>query len=444
MRSSVLHVGLVSAVLLSSGLGWARETGEKNAHGWGKPSRDAAFIEDSARLPPSAALKPAGTSTAVSLGDVDGDGDLDMFLPQGTASIDARPNLLWLNDGSGHFSDVSSSRLPQGQDANSTKAEFVDVDADGDLDVLISNVGPEQLLLNDGHGAFSDASASLPAPLDLFSDISAGLHVADLTGDGCPDALIANENPFDPNLDHGAQNRYWIGDCAGHFTDVTDLWLPAATDQTAGFVSGDIDADGDVDVIVLDRGQERVYVNDGTGRLLDETSARFPMLSDSTRGGALVDLDGDGDLDLVTSNSRGEPPRLYLNSGAGRFTERPFGYTEAADETDTTLQLVDLNGDRFPDLYIGNAGRFDSGHGFEGGADHFFENHHGHFREASVEHVAFPIDQATLGAAFGDLDGDGDVDFIVAAAGDSAVGLERLFIRLGSPRACSPKPSHPR
>jgi hypothetical protein len=379
----------------------------------------------------------------LNLVDVDGDGDLDLFQVEGTASLDVRPNVLFINDGCGSFVDESATRLPQNRDANSTKADFADVDGDGDLDAIVANLGPEQLLVNDGHGHFSDGANRLPAPPDLFSDISSSAHFADLTGDGCPDILIANENPFDPDALHGAQNRLWINDCSGAFSDETNDRLPALTDQSAALVAGDIDRDGDLDVVVLDRGQEHVLINDGNGFFSDETTLRFPVTSDSTRSGALADLDGDGDLDLVTSNSRGQPPQLYLNSGRGRFRLGFINYTEAPDETDTELLVLDLNGDRYPDLLIANAGKFDSGHGFEGGPNHFFENRRGSFVEATAAHASFPSALASTAAAVGDLDGDGAPDLVIAATGSGALGLEQVFMQLTPRRRYSCHP-HPR
>lgn len=430
MRSSGWMFGLRRLPLVA--LSWALAPLPAMGHPTPLPpsSREAFFVEEPSRLPASLANEPSGTSsTGVNLVDVDRDGDLDVFLAEGTAGLDGRPNVLLINDGRGFFRDESATRLPAGPVANSTKAAFADFDHDGDLDAIVANVGPEQLLLNDGHGHFTDASDRLPTPPDIFADISANVHVADLNGDRCPDILVANENPFDPDPDHGAQNRLFINDCHGRFTDETAARLPVATDQTAGFVTADIDRDGDVDIIVLDRGQERVWINLGGGFFADGTADRFPVVTDSTRGGALADMNGDGTVDLITSNSRGQVPRLYLNDGRGVFHEEPLDYVEGADETDTDLALVDLNGDRFPDVYIGNAGRFDGGHGFEGGPDHFFENHHGHLREATAAHAVFPADQASTGAAFGDLDGDGEADLFVAGTGDGALGRERIFMR---------------
>ena len=109
------------------------------------------FVEDSARLGPD--TSPAGTSTTdVNLVDVDGDGDLDIYLVEGTDTIAGRPDRLLINDGTGHFEDQSLSRLPAPNNQNSAAADFGDVDGDGDLDALVAGVLGEDLLLNDGNG----------------------------------------------------------------------------------------------------------------------------------------------------------------------------------------------------------------------------------------------------------------------------------------------------
>jgi hypothetical protein len=378
------------------------------------------LVEESG-LPPDTSL-PGTSTTDVDLVDVDGDGDLDLFKAEGTDSIAARPNQLLINTGHGRFVDESATRLPAGN-ANSTKVDFGDVDGDGDLDAIVANVGGEQLLLNNGNGFFADASAQLPPPLFIFNDISADARFADVDGDGDLDILVSNENPFPGGV--GAQNRLWTNNGQGDFTDETVLRLPMAVDQTAAMLPGDIDSDGDLDIVVLNRGQENVLINNGVGVFTDETAARFPLTTDSTRAGGLADLDGDGDLDLVTGNSRNEPAAIYFNSN-GVFEAGDFGMTPLANETISSLELVDLDGDGDQDVYLSNAGQFQAGHGFLGGPDRYFRNNgRGHFKERTNSHFE-PPDDPTTDAAFGDIDGDGDIDLIVGNSGEN--GGERVFI----------------
>ncbi len=373
------------------------------------------------RLPPDTSL-PGTSTTDVDLVDVDGDGDLDLFTAEGTDSIAGRPNRLWINTGNGRFVDESAARLPPAV-ANSTKADFGDLDGDGDLDAIVANVGGEQLLLNNGRGVFTDATDQLPPPLSIFDDISADARLADVDGDADLDILVSNENPFPGGI--GAQNRLWVNDGLAVFADETVFRLPAAIDQTAAMLPGDTDGDGDLDIVVLNRGQDNVLVNNGAGFFTDGTAARFPVTTDTTRGGGLADLDGDGDLDVLTGNSRGEAAAIYFNDG-GVFVAGNFGMTPLPGETIAGLELVDLDGDGDLDVYLPSAGPFVAGHGFLGGPDRYFRNNgRGHFVERTAIHFQ-PPDDPTTDAAFGDIDGDGDVDLVVGNSGEN--GHERVFV----------------
>ncbi len=386
--------------------------------------RNFFFVEETFRLPPDTTL-PGTSSTDVDLVDVDDDGDLDLFVAEGTDSPAPRPNRLLFNNGSGVFSDFSATHLPPAL-ANSTKADFGDVDGDGDLDAIVANLGPEQLLINGGQGVFTDGSSQLPPPPSFLQDITADARLADVDGDDDLDILLSNENPFDPSPTGGGQNRLLINDGTGFFTDETVARLPVASDQTGAMLPGDIDGDGDLDVIVLNRGQDFVLINDGAGFFTDETSTRFPVTVDTSRSGGLADLDDDGDLDLVVANSRNEPIALYINR-RGAFRAGDFGASPLANETNTGLELVDLDADGDLDVYVPNAGAFAVGHGFGGGPDHYHENNgKAGFSDRTRRH--FPeVSDPTTDAAFGDIDGDGDLDLIVGNSGEN--GAERVFVQ---------------
>ena len=384
--------------------------------------------ESGARLPVNP-NPPATDTLDVDLVDIDADGDLDLIVIEGTASPAPRPNLLFVNDGTGHFSDETFLRLPPGPPANSTEVEAADVDGDGDLDLLIANLGPNQLFLNDGNGFFTDASAThLPPPDPNFlNDISAEARFGDFDGDGDPDIVVSNENPFNPSPLGGGQNRLLLNDGSGHYTDGTAGRLPAITDQTAGHVVGDIDTDGDLDLIVINIGANAVLLNDGTGTFSDETALLLPGdPARSSRKGVLGDIDGDGCGDLVIGNSRAESNELWLGDCDGFFVMDTV-IMPADTATTTDVDLVDLDGDGDLDVYFTNAGEFLFGHGFLGEPNALLANRNGN-RLLDKTHQSFPgVSDPSTNAEFGDVDGDGDLDLVVANSTETG-GAEILWI----------------
>jgi hypothetical protein len=389
------------------------------------------YVDESDRLPSD--FNPPNTDTLdVDFADVDGDGDLDIYVADGTASVEPRPNKLYINDGDGNFTDETFTQLPASPPANSTEVDFADVDEDGDLDAIVANLGSEQLLLNNGSGFFSDASLThLPAPPTLFEDISAEARFADVDGDEDPDILVANENSFDPL--GGAQNRIWINDGTGHFADETAARFPARTDQTQGHVSGDIDDDGDLNLVVVNIGQDFVLINDGTGHFSDETTSRFPTTADSTRKGVLADFDDDGCLDLFMGNSRNQQNLLYFNDCSGVFVDATDGNVPQRADTTTDVDVVDMDNDGDLDIYITNAGDFLVGHGFLGDKNIYLRNNgHGKFHDKSSAYFPQGVFDPSTNAEFGDVNGDGDLDLLIGNS-TSIGGEETLYIRKRCP-----------
>ena len=229
------------------------------------------FVEESFRLP--ADTNTGSSTTNVDLVDVDGDGDLDLYLTEGTTgSTDAQTGCSSTRGTTTGPSSTSRRRasVPRSA-ANSTKTAFGDLDGDGDVDALVANVLGEDLLINNGSGVFTLTNANLPPPVVIPPtrfDISADVALADVDNDGDLDAILANENPFPGST--GNRSRLWLNNGSGVFTDATNL-LPQRIEQTIGILTGDIDGDGDLDIIALNRttpppgsgtsSQDRVYID---------------------------------------------------------------------------------------------------------------------------------------------------------------------------------------
>ena len=275
---------------------------------------------------------------AIAIGDVDGNGNVDIYMDDAQA-------VLWLQNDRGEFLD----RPMSAGSGDAAAAELVDMDGDGDLDLVTargwhpqvppSTVRPT-LALNDGAGNFTAASVPMPAIV-----AGSALAIGDVDGDGDPDVLVGTQDPVYFSF-AGAQDVLLLNDGQGSFTDATSAQLPVRDTATRNASFADLDGDGDLD-LVIENGWQRppvgaallVYVNDGSGVFTDETAARIP-LQNSARHLAALDLDEDGDVDLSFSGGR------LINDG--------FGYFQAVASTtsaivanldlDAEMEVVELDG----------------------------------------------------------------------------------------------------
>ena len=359
---------------------------------------------------------PLAFTNAPAFGDLDGDLDLDLYLGRGI--FDGTEKRLYLNDGSGRFEDVTHLEPMAVVADRSEEAAWADLDADGDLDGIVANgrnfIGGEppsrhRLLRNDGTGAFEDDGADLSSSLALAHSLALG----DLDGDEDVDVVFGNSD-FS-----GVQNDLRLNDGLGVFGPGPAL--PPALDQTEATVLSDLDRDGDLDLVFgnSDSRANRLLLNDGLASFT-EASSRLPVRNDLTEALAAGDVDADGDEDLVLGN-RFAPKRLFLNDGSGSFTDGTSQLPSLSEETRAVL-LGDLDGDGDADLYVANFFEQD---------ELYWNDGSGHFAPATPG--ALPADSdPERSIALGDVDDDGDPDLVFAV--NYIAGRNRLYANDGHGR----------
>ncbi len=324
------------------------------------------------------------TATGDTAADVDGDGDLDLVL---TRSGDVH-----LNDGTGRFQDrlLAERRAPDFQ-GRPGRGAVADVDGDGDLDVWLSSslADADQLLLNDGRGSFT-ASPSLPRNGERSSVVVCG----DVDGDGDQDALLGNTSSLLPT-------RLLLGDGMGGFTEVTASRMPPRSGQTTDLELVDVDGDGDLDLVEVNyHDSSGLLLNDGAGTFTAAPRGNFPTDADRSRCAVAFDVDGDGDRDLLFGNYS-QPARLYLNDGIGRFTDVSMSRLPAVSFLCYDVVAIDVEGDGDSDAVFVDFG----------GDPHLFLNDGaGRFTEATQGNLPTTLSGELAHAI--DWDGDGDVDLV--------------------------------
>ena len=334
-------------------------------------------------------IRALGYGMGAAAGDVNNDGWTDIYV------TNWGENQLWLNNGDGTFRDATA--VSGCDDARwSSSAAFFDYDRDGWLDLYVAHYvaatpkdnricyakssardycGPDaydplhdRLFRNKGDGTFEDVSAS--AGIRRHFGAGLGVVTADFNGDGWLDAYVAND---------GDPNQLWINQKDGTFSDEA-LLAGAALNREGkpeagmGVDAADFDGDGDEDLFVTHLMEETntLYVNQGSGFFEDRTieaGLHLPSLNYTAFGTGWFDYDNDGWMDLLSLN------------GAVRIPQERAG-----------------QGDPYP----------------LGQPNQLFRNQGGTlFQDASAQGgEVLVLSEVSRGAAFGDLDNDGDTDIV--------------------------------
>jgi enediyne biosynthesis protein E4 len=426
---------------------------------------------------------PELIGSGVALLDLEGDGDLDVFLVQG-GPLEGSPqggltSRLFRNDGvrgadgalTLRFTDVTR-QAGVGLRAYGMGAATGDVDGDGDWDLFVTTYGADVLYRNNGNGTFTDVTAEAGVS-DPFWSTSAAFLDADRDGDldlfvanyleaplaaarRCTDATGARDY-CGPRAFRSAPDRLYRNDGRGRFTDVTvAAGIARADGNGLGVVTGDYDGDGWIDVYVAnDATPNQLWRNQRDGTFVDigplsGAAVNAAGAPEGSMGLASGDYDADGDEDLAISNIIHETFALYSNDGTAAFDDvraRTGLAALTAPYTGFGIDWLDADNDGALDLLAVN-GAVNTLAGQRGQPRPYRQpsllllNRGGRFVDASAAAgPALTAPDVSRGAAFGDLDDDGDVDAVVAINGgpvrlllnETPRGRHWLRVRLTAP-----------
>lgn len=302
--------------------------------------------ESSARIPNN--NNKRRDSEDIAIADFDGDKDLDIIF----VSEDDHIHEYYLNDGTGRFTDVSS-RLPQST-ANAVVA--ADLNGDNAIDIIIGNAGQDLVLINDGTGKFEDQTFQRILPED---NVTQDVELVDVDRDGDLDMILGNEDG----------NKLMMNDGNGRFYDETQERLPISESmETRKVAFTDVDGDNDVDIFFANvqflpgkNRQDRLYINDGTGHFTDRTAQQLPAMAENTIDAKFTDMDRDGDPDIILGSFPDRPVNVLLNNGSGTFSKADVSeiLPEEILASALAIEVADFNKDNVADLYICDRGRTD-------------------------------------------------------------------------------------
>lgn len=397
--------------------------------------------------------------------DFDGDGDLDVYLIQGSllgkgetiqeALFPPLPGVpvsdrLFRNDSALdadgqprlHFIDVTE-RSGIDVPGYGMGAAVGDIDGDGWLDIYVTQYGPNQLLRNRGDGTFEDVTAKSGTGDPLWG---ASATFLDYDGDQDADLYVTNYVVFDvdknprcfaassrldycgPSAFPAQPDRLFENDGTGVFEDVTSkVLVDYEPGPGLGVTAADFNGDQRIDLYVANDGRvNQLWINQGNGTFVDEALFAGVALNrqgrpEASMGVDAADFDGDGDEDIFLTHLMGETDTLYVNDGSGLFEDRSVDKglgSVSLPYTSFGAAWIDFDNDGLLDLLTANgAVRILEEQAAAGDPyplkqpNQLFRNVGDRFEEVSTAAgEVFAIPEVSRGVSLGDLDNDGDVD----------------------------------
>lgn len=404
------------------------------------------FVHDDGGCGEKYLVEPASAGLAIF--DYDGDGLVDIYFLSGAplppAESPPRTNALYRNEGDFHFRDVTDE-AGVGDTGFGLGVAVGDYDNNGWPDLYVNNFGPNVLYRNNGDGTFTEATKE--GDVAAGDQMGAGASFVDIDADGDLDLYVANyldrmfENhvkrtidgfpcypgplDFDPTPDTLYRNN---GN--GTFTDISE---EAGIGQVSGsgmtVVCADFDNNGATDIFVAnDQRPNFLFENDGTGKfrevaLLRGVAYNLAGKLNGNMGVACADYDNDGWIDLFSTTFNKEMPVLYRNRGNGFFDDVTLAKAagiSAMPHANWGTEFVDFDNDGHRDLFIANGSLDQNIHLWSIGTsfklpDALLMNRgDGSFVDVSDRcGSGLKVVESSRGAAFDDLDNDGAVDAVI-------------------------------
>ena len=400
----------------------------------------------------------------VALLDYDNDGDLDIYFVQGNFIDNKKDGLifqpvhplpltdrLYRNDTTAadkpRFTDVTAEAGIQATGYGMGVATG-DIDNDGDVDIYLANFGNNQLLLNNGDGTFRTVADAAGADDNRWS---IGASFVDMDRDGWLDLYVVNyvnyhtNNPktcravdgtpdyCSPQAFNGVSDGYFHNNGDGRFTNLgARLGIAQANAPGLGVIAADFNNDGWQDIYVANDGEaNNLWINQRNGHVQDRAmlsgvAVNMNGMPEASMGVDAADFDNDGDVDLFMTHLNRQTNTLYVNNGKGWFQDATVRMGLGASsykQTGFGAAWIDVDNDGLLDLFSANGGvikdlqQAASGDKFPlKQANQLWRNlGQGKYQDISHQQGAgFTRADVSRGAAFGDIDNDGDIDIVVA------------------------------